>query len=205
MDSQNNVSQIEAQVKEFFKTHGHEITLALGGPTSGPGKLCWECGGKGHTRREHWRMCNRLRKEKKNRKRGLEALADDSAKVQVSSKEGKIQACQRLDSAVLEDHSGSESPTANITVQQGGGDFACRCGNFECNGLQCRSNQEQLDTLFLLKNGDTQDLLRFSSSINLGRETIAKQKALVRRLGCIYQFCFKRTVRTHSCYWRPGI
>lgn len=175
-DHENHVSQIRAHVKEFLKSYANEINLVLG-PTSGPEKLCWECGGKGHTRRQHWRHSNRLRKEEKEKRQAVKNQIVNEQKKEVISVEK--QACQSLDPSIQDGHAEYENLTANITVQQGGGDCPCPCGIFECNRLQCMSNQGQFDTLFLMKNGDTQDLLRFNSSINLARETIAKQKTLV--------------------------
>ena len=60
-----------------------------------------------------------------------------------------------------------------------GGDRVCSCGLLDCLASKCNSAcVEQIDTLFVLKN-NTQDLLRFNTCINLGRETIAAQKTLV--------------------------
>jgi hypothetical protein len=171
---------VKATVEEFFHVNSHEIEKILGGPTSGPKKRCWECGGTGHTRREHWRFCNRLRKEKlekerEQKKKGGKETIEESAPEISSRKE----ACQSLDSCNETKHNEYENLAVNIAVQQGGGDCVCQCGVFECDRVQCRSNKEQYDSLFVLRNGSTQDLLRFHASINLGRETIAKQKALV--------------------------
>ena len=104
--------QIGERVKEYVKTHLHEIEQALGGPTSGPNKLCWECGGKGHTRREHWRAYRRFKKDK-------------ASKEQVAQgPDEKEQARKIIDSNT------PVKPTnfnleIDISAQQGGGDYIC--------------------------------------------------------------------------------
>jgi hypothetical protein len=172
-----HVTSPEARLtaEQSCKTRLHEIEQLVGGPTSGPNKLCWECGGRGHTRREHWRFYNRLRKETKEKGRAVENSGNNKNDLLYQIE----QASKSLDSNGKIEPLENENLVEKTIVLQRGGDYVCKCEVFECTGFECQARIDKYERLFVFKNGCTEDLLRFSSCVNLGRKTIAGQKALV--------------------------